>query len=67
MTRFLDLAKARGLPIKWFGAPRQVGFTSAPRHWHYAGEQGALGATHEVLATLCDIRTPVSSTTTNAT
>ncbi len=62
MERFLALAKARGLPIKWFGAARQAGFTSAPRHWRYAGDQGPLSATHDTLATLCDIRTPVSLT-----
>lgn len=62
MTEFLKRAKVRGLPIKWFGAERQAGFTSAPRHWHYAGEQGALVATHRVLTGLCDIRTPVSMT-----
>ena len=62
MQLFLDTAKARGLPIKWFGAERQAGFTSAPRHWRYAGEQGDLSATHRVLAGLCDIRTPVSMT-----
>lgn len=55
-------AKARGLPIKWFGAAEQAGFTSAPRHWHYAGPQDDLQKTHRVLATLCDIRTPVSLT-----
>ncbi|MBL8588618.1 MAG: DegT/DnrJ/EryC1/StrS family aminotransferase [Methylobacteriaceae bacterium] len=59
---FLALAKARGLPIKWFGANQQVGFTSAPRHWRYAGDQGALARTHDVLAGLCDIRTPVALT-----
>lgn len=58
----LGHAKSRGVPLKWFGAPEQVGFTSAPRHWRYAGEQGELARTHEVLATLCDIRTPVSLT-----
>jgi hypothetical protein len=62
MPAFLAAAKARGLPVKWFGADKQAGFTSAPRHWHYAGEQGDLAATHRVLATLCDIRTPVSLT-----
>ncbi len=62
MHTFLKLAKERGLPIKWFGAAQQVGFTSAPRHWRYAGDQGSLRATHEVLATLCDIRTPISLT-----
>jgi dTDP-4-amino-4,6-dideoxygalactose transaminase len=62
MPAFLAAAKARGLPIKWFGAAQQVGFTSAPRHWRYTGEQGALARTHDVLATLCDIRTPVTLT-----
>jgi dTDP-4-amino-4,6-dideoxygalactose transaminase len=62
MELFLGHAKSRGLPIKWFGAERQAGFTSAPRHWAYAGEQGSLEATHRVLSTLCDIRTPVSMT-----
>ncbi|PZR92381.1 MAG: aminotransferase [Stutzerimonas stutzeri] len=58
----LDLCAARGLPIKWFGAGRQRGFTSAPRHWRYAGEQGPMARTHAVLAGLCDIRTPLSMT-----
>jgi dTDP-4-amino-4,6-dideoxygalactose transaminase len=62
MELFLTLAKARGLPIKWFGAGEQIGFTSAPRHWQYAGEQDSLAATHQVLSTLCDIRTPLSMT-----
>jgi dTDP-4-amino-4,6-dideoxygalactose transaminase len=62
MPAFLAAAKARGLPIKWFGAEEQAGFTSAPRHWAYAGAQGPLDQTHAVLATLCDIRTPVTLT-----
>ncbi|HRK23524.1 MAG TPA: DegT/DnrJ/EryC1/StrS family aminotransferase [Beijerinckiaceae bacterium] len=60
IERFLGLARTRGVPIKWFGAERQTGFTSAPRHWRYAGDQGALAPTHRVLASLCDIRTPVT-------
>jgi len=60
--RVLALAGGRGVPIKWFGAARQAGFTSAPRHWAYAGAQGPLAATHAVLAGLCDIRTPVTLT-----
>jgi dTDP-4-amino-4,6-dideoxygalactose transaminase len=62
MPAFLAAAKERGVPVKWFGADRQIGFTSAPRHWRYAGEQGELARTHAVLATLCDIRTPVMLT-----
>jgi dTDP-4-amino-4,6-dideoxygalactose transaminase len=62
MSRMLAFAKGRGLPIKWFGAADQIGFTSAPRHWGYAGDQGPLDRTHQVLATLCDLRTPVTMT-----
>jgi dTDP-4-amino-4,6-dideoxygalactose transaminase len=59
---FLERARARGLPIKWFGAAAQTGFTSAPRHWAYAPDQSGLDDTHRILSTLCDIRTPVSLT-----
>ncbi len=62
ITAVLDRCAARGLPIKWFGAGRQRGFTSAPRHWRYAGEQGPMAQTHAILAGLCDIRTPLSLT-----
>ncbi|MGL5446794.1 MAG: DegT/DnrJ/EryC1/StrS family aminotransferase [Rhabdaerophilum sp.] len=62
MELFLAQTKQRGVPIKWFGAETQAGFTSAPRNWLYAGDQGALAKTHDVLAGLCDIRTPVTLT-----
>jgi dTDP-4-amino-4,6-dideoxygalactose transaminase len=62
MDRFLALTKARGLPVKWFGCNQQIGFTSAPRHWTYVKDQGSLKQTHDVLAGLCDIRTPVTLT-----
>jgi dTDP-4-amino-4,6-dideoxygalactose transaminase len=59
---FLHHAKEHGLPIKWFGAERQVGFTSAPRHWRYVGDQDPLPRTHDILSRLCDIRTPATLT-----
>ena len=62
IDRFLALARGRGLPVKWFGAGRQTGFTSVPRHWRYAPGQTGLDDSHRILATLCDIRTPVSLT-----
>lgn len=62
MAGFVARTGAAGVPVKWFGAARQAGFTSAPRHWRYAGAQGPLDATHAVLSTLCDVRTPVSLT-----
>jgi dTDP-4-amino-4,6-dideoxygalactose transaminase len=60
IERFVARGAASGVPIKWFGAARQHGFTSAPRHWRYARQQDDLVGTHEVLARLCDIRTPLS-------
>jgi dTDP-4-amino-4,6-dideoxygalactose transaminase len=62
IANFLARCKKRGLPIKWFGADEQIGFTSAPRHWTYAGEQGDLAQTHAVLASMCDMRTPLAMT-----
>jgi dTDP-4-amino-4,6-dideoxygalactose transaminase len=62
ITAVLDRCATRGLPIKWFGSVRQRGFTSAPRHWRYAGEQRSMPQTHAILAGLCDIRTPLSLT-----
>jgi dTDP-4-amino-4,6-dideoxygalactose transaminase len=62
MEAFLARAGARGLPIKWFGGERPVGFTSAPRHWRFRGDDAPLDRTHAILSNLCDIRTPVSMT-----
>jgi hypothetical protein len=62
MQAFLAHAGARGLPIKWFGGERPVGFTSAPRHWRFRGDDAPLDRTHAILSNLCDIRTPVSMT-----
>jgi len=60
IERFVARCAASGVPIKWFGAARQHGFTSSPRHWRYAGRQDRLVGTHGVLDRLCDIRTPLS-------
>jgi dTDP-4-amino-4,6-dideoxygalactose transaminase len=62
MQAFLARAGARGLSIKWFGSERPVGFTSAPRHWRFRGDDAPLDRTHAILSNLCDIRTPVSMT-----
>lgn len=62
MKQFITLAAARGLPVKWFGAETQTGFTSAPRHWRYTDSADPLLQTHTILATLCDIRTPLTLT-----
>ena len=36
---FLQRCVARGVELKWFGAPEPVAFTSRYDHWHYAEPQ----------------------------
>ncbi len=58
---WLDLAAEHGVPVKWFGRPQPVGFTSRFDHWRYTSEQ-SLHRTQEILATLCDLRIPLGMT-----
>ncbi len=58
-------AAASGVFIKWFGSDEPVGFTSRFDHWRYAPEQ-SLAATQAVLAGLCDMRIPLSMTSSQA-
>ncbi|MDO8884117.1 MAG: DegT/DnrJ/EryC1/StrS family aminotransferase [Pseudotabrizicola sp.] len=50
---------ARGVELKWFGAPDPVGFTSRYEHWRYASPQ-SLPQTDAVLAGLIDLRLPLT-------
>lgn len=50
---------ARGVELKWFGAPEPVAFTSRYEHWRYATPQ-ALPQTDAVLAGLIDMRLPLT-------
>ena len=52
-------AAARGVPLKWFGAPEPAGFTSAHGSWRYV-EPHDLPRTDAVLATLLDMRLPLT-------
>ncbi len=54
-------AAARGVELKWFGAPAPQGFTSAYRHWAYAAP-APLPRTDRVLAGLIDLRLPLTFT-----
>lgn len=54
-------AAASGVFVKWFGSDEPVGFTSRFDHWRYAPEQ-SLAPTQAVLAGLCDMRIPLSMT-----
>ena len=62
---WIDRVADRGVPVKWFGRDEPVGFTSRFDHWRYAPEQ-ALASTARVLATLCDMRIPLSMTASEA-
>ncbi|QYZ71018.1 DegT/DnrJ/EryC1/StrS family aminotransferase [Neotabrizicola shimadae] len=50
---------ARGVELKWFGAPEPVAFTSRYDHWRYASPE-PLPQTDRVLAGLIDMRLPLT-------
>ena len=50
---------ARGVELKWFGAPEPVAFTSRYDSWRYA-EVPHLPQTDAVLAGLLDLRLPLT-------
>ena len=57
---FLAACGERGVEIKWFGDSEPRGFTSRYDSWQYLEEQGDLPVTRRVLATLCDLRVPLT-------
>lgn len=58
---FVAGCSARGVELKWFGRARPLGFTSAHRSWRFAGAH-ALPRTDAILATLFDMRLPLTFT-----
>jgi hypothetical protein len=52
-------AAARGVELKWFGAPDPVAFTSRYDHWAYA-MPASLPRTDRILAGLIDMRLPLT-------
>ena len=59
--RFLAATAARGVELKWFGAPEPVGFTSTHRTWRFVPAQD-LPRTDRILAGLFDMRLPLTFT-----
>ncbi len=59
VRRVVERCAARGVELKWFGAPRPEGFTSRHDSWRYAGAQN-LPQTDAVLAGLLDMRLPLT-------
>lgn len=60
MTRFVAVNRALGVELKWFGRPESVGFTSRYPHWQFLPWIPKLPQTDAVLATLCDMRIPLT-------
>ena len=58
---FLAATAARGVELKWFGAPEPVGFTSTHRTWRFVPAQD-LPRTDRILAGLFDMRLPLTFT-----
>lgn len=61
IARLLSRAAARGVDLKWFGAPDPVAFTSRYDHWTYA-DPAPLPQTDRILAGLIDMRVPLTFT-----
>lgn len=59
--QLLSAAADRGVELKWFGAEIPAGFTSSYRSWRYLDAQD-LPRTDKVLATLFDMRVPLTFT-----
>jgi len=57
--KVLVAAAARGVELKWFGGTEPTGFTSSHHSWRYVTEQ-ALPATNKTIATLFDMRLPLT-------
>ncbi|MEM6423528.1 MAG: aminotransferase, partial [Pseudomonadota bacterium] len=53
--------KARGVELKWFGAPEPHGYTSAHQSWRYVDPQ-VLPRTDRLLSRLFDMRLPLTFT-----
>jgi len=59
INSFVAANAARGVELKWFGAPEPVGFTSRHDSWRYAEAQ-KLPQTDRVLHGLLDMRLPLT-------
>ena len=60
IARFIVRCEARGVPLKWFGDADPKGYTSRYDSWQYMGPMPDLPETQRVLATMCDMRLPLT-------
>jgi dTDP-4-amino-4,6-dideoxygalactose transaminase len=60
ITDVVNECEERGVSIKWFGADQPQGYTSRYDSWQYMKTIPRLEKTEAVLATLCDMRIPLT-------
>lgn len=60
LIKFIELNATDGIPIKWFGDPEPIGYTSRFDSWRYLQNIPTLAKTQEILATTCDVRIPLT-------
>ena len=61
MQGFLRACAAQGVELKWFGAAEPAAYTSNHHSWRHLDSQ-SLPQTDRILATLCDMRLPLTFT-----
>lgn len=57
---FLATCLEQGVELKWFGSREPVGFTSSYESWQYFQNLPELPGTKRILATMCDMRIPLT-------
>ncbi len=62
IKKFLMACMDQGVELKWFGNKEPVGFTSAYASWKYFDNLPDLANTQRILATMCDMRIPLTFT-----
>ena len=60
IAAFIAGCEARGPPVKWYGKPLPEDYTSRYDSWAYLGSHRAVPNADRVLATLCDLRLPLT-------
>ncbi len=60
IARFIARCEEQGVPLKWFGDADPKGYTSRFDSWQYMGQMPDLPETRRVLATMCDMRLPLT-------
>lgn len=60
IARFIARCEEQGVPLKWFGDTDPKGYTSRYDSWQYLGQMPVLPETQRVLATMCDMRLPLT-------